>query len=830
MTRDEVYIDIEVSDNADFAARNYIQYNKAMYTATSRATKFAYVSRFNPTEHTIDNEGIRDRAATQAKLNESRYDADIKAKQEQLKILQEFKKESKPATSTADSKKESEKNVEDVVEDTKEGEVTPTPKEGDTPKEDETQEAPTTVYDEADTEPSNEYDDLISSLMNEDYNNDVYIPELEEEYKPIAIATDLTNFVNIPNPQSDTIASGGGINIGDTVFFVKDVSNGKTRYVAIKQEGDVNILAAIIEEGSERNISKELFQNPSKLESLEPVELSITGSTVYIKSGQISVNSTAAAFVHQNTTPLRYEYDDGNPTAILSSDTEDLKNFLSNTLRQMWYGQPEKYISNYTEVLENPLDYLDVKSFKTPNHLQKSFKGSPVPTLTEDMYGIPFIVINGLKSKNGNPIKPILIKVTTPILNTNTPLVTIKSENESEKDIITADVLVKEFIPAVTRFHKELEKASLPGAWSTVRMGEPVTIDKHDYYPFHWLINWLSDAKEGKSTTMSIPLKSAEGLRIAERLKELLPDVEVSSMPDSLIKAAKKVDELLHGERKAGERRASNGRAQLAMNALSKSNLFITTPSGKVFILRDTKQEGKEVKDQRIVGRQLAGPAKIIHTDEKKGIKALPFIPNIKEKLINNFKKYVERKEAEGKTDSVYYNLAKQLLQLDEAKIAQHKPFTIEDLREIFLVGKDSKGKYNKISAGFGLRAPVQESSDLVDKLDAGTVGTTLKRIVPTQLVLTTSKVEQVAPKDEIRIVTPYQWILENAYKDGKVKSKELILEELFKQYSETQLEEFRVFTGQKTVKQAVTYVVSNLSDITDLVKVQESTQKEFKA
>jgi len=570
---------------------------------------------------------------------------------------------------------------------------------------------------------------------------------------------------------------------GEEVFVIKEVSPMRDgtpaeRFIILRSVGTSgNLFEKVGVLNRTEVIPFEQNTNLS-VRDLQGHELEETMPGVFqVKQG---LRSFAKAFVQPNSQDLKYQYDSSKTddfSSFLNADGQ-IENFplLEKFLKQMWGENAEDVIENYGDVLANPSKYLKVMTFSNTKELKKWFPDfrnqREYPRI-----GPPYLVIHGLRSKKGRAIKNQFINLSPKILDKNSKMMEP----------------LFEFMETLDNFEKQLAASGLPGVYTTLSAGKVIQVAGQSYYPFHAFVVELSKAfvKKTSGDQPSIKLTSSS------HLKGILPDLELSQIPEDLLRLAHELDLAVHGPIEGGERRAYKGKAQAVMFEIGGQNLVITAPSGKNFILRDYFGEEKS-SDKK--GISLLGPIKFV--SENRGGQA--WNPLIKEKLLDRLEKYKLSLESRSKVGTSRHSFIKTLL---EASGDRHlSPITSADLRDIFIDGQDAQGKYSRISEGFGLRTPLpgalnsknnpQFDGNSFDVLESHWTG-----ITPTKIVLGGQPNMVEAPKQEERAPR----VMSDLDKLKKeVVETEVLASQIDKTYSSDVVAAFVKGTGQPDLLAAI--------------------------
>lgn len=444
----------------------------------------------------------------------------------------------------------------------------------------------------------------------------------------------------------------------------------------------------------------------------------------YIKYHTVYVQPTS------NSIKFNYHTNTHTRLAETSGDNSDkIRPILTKYLDTAW----EQYgLEDRNEILNNPEKYTTVMVFTTGKQVEKMFpdlKPSQRPRL-----GPPYLVLKGIKTVSGRPIKNQFIQLAPDIL--------------TDSNFNTQPI--HEFIQKVEEFQTALQQSKLPGAYQTLQMGVPVDVAGEKYFPFHEFITKLSNVYKtkgvGKLQLTASPL-----------LTSFFPDLDSSAIPNNVLRLAYELDVLIHGDVSEGEHRGYKGPAQTAFDAIAAQNLMVTTANGKNIVLRDYRTYERSGKEYATNGMSLLGTVKF--TREK----GLAYNPIIKVPLSSRLERYKASLEKRGRTDSSRYKFLDKLLTQPGNK--HINPLTLEDLKDIFVRGREN-GAYTKNSEGFGLRVPLPKTFNAANSPSLSDVPLDLlvshfRSVTPTRIVVGTSPnmvtapevVKEVVPTSAVAVV-----------------------------------------------------------------------------
>lgn len=360
ITRDEAYIDIEASDFAPDTIQRVI--NQHIYTALSRASKFAHLSRVNGT-NSVDT-AIRDKAAANAELKKTDYEKYLAERRAELDVYKTIlgvkatKPAPKPAATTSKPAT------------TEPNEPTTTP---DETAEDVTEEP-------SDIHPVTEYDPEIAKA-----------DEVEEgeDFAP----TPFTHILQYP--QTSTLQD-PEFDREKPVILIKEFSNGKSRIVvgSLMNYKTVRIVGIL----SDKEVA-ELAKKGIDLSTLPdvPMDKGTTGPDYLAAFDRITPEMYIEANLAKGSRPMWFFYDN-NPTAYFDNPKEDVSALLKTYFEGL-YGRDHAAKINSAEILANPEEFVKFRIYKTEAERNKDFPNVPLskgPRWGEDAR--PYMVITGVKN------------------------------------------------------------------------------------------------------------------------------------------------------------------------------------------------------------------------------------------------------------------------------------------------------------------------------------------------------------------------------------------------------------------------------------------------
>ena len=726
ITKDEVYVDIETTDNPDYS--NIRTFNSHMYTALSRAATFLHVVNV---QGTFQVDGLIDERLKQVKEDRKiGKDNAVKIIKENIKTL---------STITGDFPKikiKPEKPERDEEE--KDGPVGDDDGKGDEGKD------PNDDIPPDDAEPGTTPPDDLPPIEPPGGG----VTGKPKNYK--------THTLQHPNNAALSQSDNDNFEVlepGMSLVVVKDTSNKKERFVVLQQSKLNPTMFRTVAILNDSEVSD--FEKSTGLKGLRLLK-----GTPFDRQNDIfyapdnEVLSYKELFVQPGTKPLDFQYS-ANAQEYFTSDVDaegKLKSLsiLDNYFKGLYNDKPEDYIQNYQDVIDNFENHTKIISFKDTADVEKMFghlseDKRPEPTA-------PYLIISGVKSNNGTTLKPQFIRLTPSVLNKNSSTETFRLDK------------IYEFLQVLDKFEDALKLSKLPKEYTNLANGKAMVIGKSSYYPFHSFVTKLSQAAKTGSATLSMSKNSP--------ITDALPDVPMSIIPKELIDLAKQLDILVHGEVEGTKenKREGNGDAQLAMKDIGSQNLVATLPTGKQIILRTEVFKSKDVSYAE--GISLLGPLKFERNDstgETKGkSNGLPHNPVVGPKIITRLQKYQKSLEKHGHTNTSRYKFTSEILKKllpdggTGADSTYHiAPATTEDLKLLFIQGQDSKGSYTNISEGFGLRVPMgndtrnshyssNEGKTIKDVLVAGKLQSNFVKVVPTQIIVSSVEAPVSTPETKV--------------------------------------------------------------------------------
>lgn len=793
LTFDEVYVDVRTTDSpTDYPNLfNYPQsYNKYVNTAISRASKFAYVANVigsNTTDPTIV-----DKTAIAASMKKTDYPSYIDNKKVEIAAIEKMLNDVTVDTTTTET-------VEEV---------------------EATEEAPV-------TETSVEELEIIDS--EEDFESPSEVETFVAEPIPIPQASPNEGTHTLLHPENyafSNLLEFPAVQRGDEVIFVKDSYNPKIfdtykeRILVLKALGNNQYRRiAVLSDSEVPAVQTELNVDFTRLRSAPFNPTSVKG--ILSTEGELYNDQFIPAFLSADSTGLTYHYDDGEPTSSMN-DAAHIRAVFDRWASTLLGPTYKSKIENYDAIVTNPEQHFYIRRFSSPSRITKFFAGRKAPNVPPKI-GVPYLFIEGVKLVGDTDVlAPQYIRGTSNILTISTPLAQVKN-HKGENKLITIAV-VRRFNDLVKNFENELASTPTLGIYSRVKMGVPAVdatgkeikdSNGNSFYAFHSLIKAFS------GLTGESPIKifgtNKDGIDtqgIADAIKKQFPDIDPKNVSKKLIELASKIDSLQHfgdeymvekGLVPLGQRRSFQGHAQIAMNKLATENFFLSIPvegGSSSMILRDyeTNRIGTKTTET-VVAKRLLGPITIARKNRA-------YNPLVKNGVLLKLTKYVKGLELRGKTESLRYKQAKDILSKSGEYDVQTPHLTQKSLESLVVGGANAKGVYTNISEGFGLRAPISiytEDSPLVN------VGTTFKGVTPTSVSVTRVKVdvpeEEKTPKQKPNIKV---YIQNNVY-----TTLEELVEVIESLYTPEEREEF--ITQMKSG--------SLVGAVLSYIKVAESTE-----
>lgn len=731
ITRDEVYVDIEVKDNSIFSGKSAKVFNQWMYTALSRAKLYLHVANATGPTHIVDSK------IEPVPPSPSLYDEAIAKLDEMIaKISAVTENVYTNTDEVAPPKKEEPKKPEPKKEEPKEPEPTPEekPKESQTPptepppaeppaepkkakkkkkkKEEEVEPGP------VETEPGNggviTSDPRIIPVKNNYYQTKTVTKTIFEDRDENSVLSPLKP--------------------GDAAIVVKDITvppgaSPQTRFIVLKQQDTGLYEQLTILNDSELDDFEEAFG--VALNELTPYRLERGNAPNTFRFADITGEPDGVRlFVQPTTQKMEYIYGPEYEEFEVNKDSLEVEKMplFEKVLNDIYGGKPQDYIQDYAGALENWKNHVIVTKFKSDADIKSVFPNMDPTSLSKVEKGVPYLIIRGLKSFNNNVINAQFIKLTPRVL-------------DSTVDNVEPIV---EFVQNLIRFEQVLLESKLPGVYSDLRAGKEVRINNESFFPFHAFVTKLSDLKE-----MAAKGANVDELKLTltknKTLLNSFPEIMYKDIPTELLELAVSLDVAVHGIPEQGEKREGTGQAQQIMNEIGRQNLIVTTPSGYNLILRSEKagSVGGEVV-WTTSGMNLLGPIK---WEREKGRSYNPSIP---EDLVATLRKYSLELQRRGLGNSERYAFVRSIL---DTPVNRHlAPPSSDQLADLFINGKDENGVYSKVSLGFGLRAPIPKSFNYnenitIDSVDLSLVRSNLHMVVPDKLILGTEK-DMVEPAE----------------------------------------------------------------------------------
>lgn len=320
------------------------------------------------------------------------------------------------------------------------------------------------------------------------------------------------------------------------------------------------------------------------------------------------------------------------------------------------------------------------------------------------------------------------------------------------------------------KLFEELVAKHLPHPYSKIKMGE---VDPYGYHTFHHLVYKISTGEDIEFVVE----KDAKGLLAS------YPKIPKSVIPQELVTVAKRIIEAT----------SEQGSAQRELNALAKTNLLVTTPAGRLIVLRDYTYRGGAT------ALNILGPRKF-YTGS-----AVPYVKQLNDRLRDKLIAYLDSLKRRGKGDSARARVINNALQIKQGKLHY---FTIADLEQIFIEGLDENGNYSNLSEGFGLLAPLPTSYRASVEESIGMFSHDLWEVRPNQVVLVKRSANAVKVKEALQPASPPSQ--EIVYTTNSLK-KLISLSpssakayEAAKQYPKEVLDEFVKSLGASSLEEAV--------------------------
>ncbi len=711
-TIDEVYVNIPF-DKGIFA--DVIDYNKAMYTATSRGKYFVYVGHITSASNKVDADLLNKAQSVKTQKEDNfagirSYLADALSVLGKVGIdvqeVPEVKFEEKPTES-----KEKIKNFEEFIT----GETTDKEKENilDERTDDETNDVRDDDVNSNPSSPEQQEDtESITPPENTDEHDEDHVTNEVKEQKPISPENTSQNTQSLIESSSNVFKSMKttidgvvkevfkGINafikdnISLEVQLIKARGRGDSedRYMFVRQEPDAFIVLGILtpEELSNYNT-----------DNLELNQYTSTGTSNVIQIPQFKGGKTYQVDL-QKSKGLKYQYQSGRNKFDFNSVVKKWKDSFFGKVRSI---RGEILDTDYEFQIANEAT-LDQAKIVVPT------KGNKGGNVVVDA-GKPYILISGVESVRKSKGKSIgtvssavadqFIMLTPRLLNRN---------NQKHKSYIEP---IQQYISIVKQFHGTLNK------WlsttidrskyqlGSVNFSELVTLlaNVHAYFT-------IDDYSLGESTELSATDKTY-GI-----LYDLFPNKEFLQPNHPLLTQAAEIDIAIHGkwadrktQRKNAKtkkvetkyRRNNKGQAQQMFDKLARANLWTTIPNEnggyRVAVLRDDRIEnfvknGQEDSAVKIVGRQLLGPTS--QRDKSPKIK-------YRSDIVKHLKQAAKRSKLNSeRTGAPVIDFGSMDKRIDSTG---RQYFTVEELD--FMFGDqafDNNGQHNSKN-GSGLRIPI---------------------------------------------------------------------------------------------------------------------------
>ena len=736
IARDEVYVDLEMSDNENFKPELPITFNQWMYTAISRAKLYVHIANATKPSHSIDNkiETLKPSESTSKAMVDYLTKAieDLKAITGQ-EVVPEVKKEEEvveeeEATAQEESPQEKAEKDQEEREEKTEDENSDTGNEDNSPDEDEPEEPPT----QAPIEETDENGEVIEA--DEASSEEIIIsnPPIESIqvgegfYSPSHSINKV--FTTPPNNRTASLKPGDKLmvvkdinpNLGlSRIVLVREVSPGEYQFVSILSDAELRDFSEALGINVNQEVPEYVFKSFGEAYQAKDVN-----------GNEEEVNNAPVVYVQEGSSKMVYEYSEQEQHP-LSDDYKDgelqTMRVAIQMLEQIYGPNPQDTIADWDNVKENILDYVDIVSFTKPSEVKKKFGRKPAAQLPK--VGPAYLIVSGIKTKKGTSIVPQFVMLTGKVLNQG------NSEVQAVQRAVNNIAKIEELLP----------QANLGGSYAEVRLGVPIKIEGQsgdEYYPFHELVTRLSDAYRALvikgATEYTINFISRKD---ASELAKIFPDIDATKLDKDLLKAAYDLDILIHGDVDA-KRRNYEGMAQIFANNLGRQQLMATTAQGTNVILRDVKGSKRVDKDgtrgdrkiQETFGLSLLGPIKWYRERGKSNNKL------ISKKLRNRLETYATRLEKRGKADSSRYAFVKGILTSD-ANTAHLPPVTYNTLKELFVDSVDKNGNFTLVSDGFGLRTPVSKEFNYnsgvgIREKPVSELVSHLRKIHPTRLVV----------------------------------------------------------------------------------------------
>ena len=764
VTRDEVFVDVEIKDNPNFSSTTDSKvYNQWMYTALSRAKLYLHVANATGPTHIVDSK------IAPVPPPPSLYDESMARLDEMIERISNI---------TEDV------STEDDIVPPPPPTNTPKPKEPPTSEKEEPKtppKKPTEEKTKVEDPPVRDEESLGGDVIGEDPR---IVPHQANYYQTRTVTKSI--FEN-----KDENSAVPPIKAGDTVLVVKDVtvpkgSDPKIRYVVLKEiENGLYQRLTIL-----NDIELDDFQQTFdvKLDSLYPYRL-IPGQydNTFRVDAPLPITSFIQLYIQPTTQKMEYVYGPVYENFQVNPDTLEVEEMplLDKILKWIYGENPEEYLGNYQQVLDNWKDHVIVTSFKKERDIRAVFPNDP-EILSKIEMGVPYLIIRGLKTTSNNTVNAQYVKLSTTILDSN---------NVNMNPML-------EFIENLIKFEKALEASKLPGVYSRLKAGKEVRVNNQPFFPLHAFITKLSDlqTKNGNNLVMTT----------TESLKSSFPDLVRGDIPQEILELAVKLDRAIHGIPESGSRKYE-GDAQMLMEKIGSQNLIVTTPKGYQMILRSaTAKNVAGTSTWETSGMQLLGNIK---WERNKGMSYNPLIP---EKLISRLRTYLLELERRGLQDTTRYSFVKGVL--DTQQNRHLAPPTSEQLYDLFVNGKDENGTYSKVSLGFGIRNPLPDAFNYsttltVDNVNLSMLQSNLSKVIPDKLVLGTERDMTQKPEETRPEKSPNfnKITIKGQIAKGKItNAQDLIALGIF---SDEQIEAFTKEFSAESFQEAVDMYIENINN-----------------
>lgn len=767
-TIDEVYVNIPY-DKGIFS--DIIDYNKAMYTATSRGKYFVYVGHITSAANKVDSDLLN--KAQSVKMQKDNNFAGIRSYlADALSVLGKFGVDvqdapQEPEKPAGTEPKEKVKNFEEFIT----GETTDKGKEDeiDERTDDETND----VRDDdenpkpSDPEQKEEVDDIEIDEDTTEHDEDHVTNEVITTSKPISPENTSQNTQSLIESSSNVFkpmtASIDGV--------VKEVFKGINAFIETDAPLEVQLIRARGKGDSEERFmivrqEPEAFivlgiLTPEELKNYDTANLQLnsyaaTGTNNVIQIPQFKGGKTYQVDL-QKSKGLKYQYQSGRSKFDFNSVVKKWAESFFGKIRSI---RGEVLDTDYEVQIANEA-VLDQARIVVPT------KGNKGGNVIVDA-GKPYILISGAQSVRKSKGKSIgdvssaiadqFIMLTPRLLNRN---------NNKHKAYIEP---LQKYIASIKQFHGTLNQ------W----LGKDVDRKKYQLGSFEFselvtllanvhAYNTLGDYSLGEKTELT------ESDQTYGILFTLFPNKEFLQSGHPLLTQAAEIDVAVHGEwadrqttrknskTKAVEvkyRRDNKGQAQQMFDKLARANLWTNIPNDKggyrPGILRDDRlvpffKNGQEDSVVKTVGRHLLGPTNA-RKDEKPKYK-------YRADVVRNLEQAAKRSELNAqKTGSPVINFGTYDKRIDSTTGRQY--FTVEELDFIFGdQAFDNNGQHNGKN-GSGLRIPISrfkfnnkterqlrdEGIDVADYFDD-----TFVRVEPNRIVVFDPAVAKTVTPEQVK-------------------------------------------------------------------------------